>query len=119
MTHQSAHDLRLKLTAWSVESIQDVAKASGAAVHLAVMLESVYWPRITNRVIRNYTLETDYLDEADYEATRQQYRVKLHQLITDLDPTFWRDTHKSICFDAARIDENDELYVLLRLANWT
>jgi hypothetical protein len=36
-----------------------------------------------------------------------------------LDPNRWRKIHESLRFDAARIDDNGKLYLLLRLANWT
>jgi hypothetical protein len=40
------------------------------------------------------------------------------QLVKNVDPSLWREMHESLRFDAARLDENSRLYILLRSANW-
>jgi hypothetical protein len=96
------------------ETIGDAIVNSGAAVDLAVILEPVYWRRLTNRV----TYRNGHVNEADYEARLEQYRAKVHHVVKTLDPSFWREIHRLMRVDASRLDDNNRLYVLLRLADW-
>ena len=45
-------------------------------------------------------------------------RRKVLQLVYTLDPNLWRKRHESLRIKAAGLDNNDKLYLLLRLANW-
>lgn len=47
-----------------------------------------------------------------------QYRQKALHLVGTLDRALWRKIHEELRFDAAWMDENAELYLLLRLATW-
>lgn len=102
-----------------VESIGDSAVSNTAAADLAILLEPIYWRRLTNRVSRNIISGGSYITEAEYEKRLEQYRIMIHGFIKSLNPTLWRETRESLHLDAARIDENGELYVLLQLSNWT
>ncbi len=81
-------------------------------VDLAILLEPVYWPDITDR------LQHGELGEREHRAQLAEYARKAHELIKTLDPTVWKKNHESLRIDAARMDENSDLYVLLRLASW-
>jgi hypothetical protein len=88
-------------------------RESNQVADLAVLLEPVYWPRITGHLL----YLTDIV-ESDFALQPDQYRQKALQLVGTLDPNLWRERHKSLRFHAARMDGNHELYLLLRLANW-
>jgi len=86
-------------------------RESNQVADLAVLLEPLYWPRITGR--RSYPLGRS---ESDF--TLRQYRRKTARLVDTLDPNLWRNIHESLRLNAAWMDDNGELYLLLRLANW-
>jgi hypothetical protein len=81
---------------------------------LAVLLELIYWPRITGR--RSFPIDRS---DGDFTWQQDQYCQKVSQLVATLDPNLWRKRHESLRFDAARMDDNGKLYLLLQLANWT
>jgi len=80
---------------------------------LAILLEPVYWPEVTDR----FSIGGG-IGENEFHTRLDEYRKKILHLVKNLDPSFWRDRHESLRFDAGRVDENSELYVLLRSASW-
>lgn len=96
----------------SSEEIQRVAWRWNNVADLAILLEPIYWPQIIGRLtIGLGTTE-------GHEALLAQYRKKALQLVKDLNADFWRKEHESLRRDAGWIDENSELYLLLRVATW-
>jgi hypothetical protein len=81
-------------------------------VDLAVLLEPVYWPRITGQV------HLPIADEERFNAAMEQYRAKVLKLAETLDPEPWQKVHESLRLEAHRMEPNDELYLMLRLADW-
>jgi hypothetical protein len=94
--------------------LEEDAQEYNHVADLAILLEPLYWPRITGR--RVYPIERS---ESDFTWRQDQYRQKVSQLVATLDSNLWRKRHESLCFEAAQIDDNGKLYLLLRLANWT
>jgi hypothetical protein len=90
------------------------AQETNQVADFAVLLELVYWPHITGW--RLYLLDRS---ESDFTLQRDQYRRYALQLAATLDSNLWRQRHQSLCVKAAQMDDNGELYLLLRLANWT
>ena len=86
---------------------------SRVAADLAVLLEPAYWPHITG-----WRSRRDGLSETEYKLVLDEYRRKVLELIRTLEPNFWREVHESLRKDAARMENNSELYVLLRLSTW-
>ena len=82
-------------------------------VDLAILLEPVYWPNITGQ-----TVVRGGIGQNDIEARFGQYREKILHLVKGLDPQFWRFIHEDLRRDASSIDDNPELYVLLRVSKW-
>jgi hypothetical protein len=91
------------------------ARESNQVADLAVLLEPIYWPRMTGR--RFYPIDRRK-NKSDFTLRQDQYRRKASQLVGTLDPNLWRNRHESLRFKAAGLDDNDKLYLLLRLANW-
>jgi len=89
------------------------AQVRNKVVDLAILLEPVYWPIVTGQL----RWPGDY-DQEEFKAHRQEYKQKVNQLIKTFDKDLWQRVHTSLRLDAAKIDENDELYLLLRLSNW-
>ena len=97
----------------SVDRIEKIALESNRVADLAILLEPVYWPRITGTRVHSVTVS-----ESDFKSLLGQYREKALRLVHALNPTFWRKVHKSLRIDTAKMDDNCELYLLLRLATW-
>lgn len=97
----------------AVDEIGVATQERNRVADLAILLEPIYWPRITGR----YSLPLG-MSEGDYKALVDQYRRKALHLVEALDPNHWRKIHESLRVDAALMDENNELYLLLRLATW-
>jgi hypothetical protein len=87
------------------------AKEWNSTAELAILLEPIYWPEITGHV--RYSL-----GERDYNARFTSYRRKAIRLVRSLDLDVWRKIHESLRIDAAWMDPNGELYILLRLSLW-
>src|SRR5947209_1537862 len=95
------------------QEIAESASHWNGIVDLAILLEPVVWPNITGRSTWPAGLGQEELREG-----RSQYRQRVLAVIQSLDPNGWRDIHQSLRFDAAGLDGNHELYLLLRVANW-
>lgn len=80
---------------------------------LAVLLEPVYWPEVAG-VQRRSAL----LSEEAFDAAQKRYRTQLRDLVGRLDPGYWEERHRILRQDAAQLDENENVYLLLRLAPW-
>jgi hypothetical protein len=98
----------------SVDRIGDWAANWNRIVDLAVLLEPLYWPRIT-QTQRLPTL----LCQDDHEKRLEIYRVKMLDIVRKLDPGEWQTLHEKVRIDAAEIDDNPELYLLLRVSSWS
>ncbi len=102
------------LDSWpSVDHVGDAAHQRNKVVNLAIMLEPIYWPRITGILNRPGSYS-----EARHQAVLDGYQGKVLGLVKAVDVTVWERVHTSLRIDAAKMDRNDELYLLLRLANW-
>jgi hypothetical protein len=100
------------------DEVRETAKKAVEIADLALLLEPVYWPEITSWRSRRLIAGNRYISEDDFDARLRQYRSKVNALVVNLDPKSWRERHKVMRTDAALLDENKELYILLRLANW-
>ena len=93
--------------------IAEIAATANEVVDLAVLLEPIYWPEIigTQRV-NAYRL---HLDPA---ALFLDYRLKALGLVRSLNVTAWQKIHEQLRIGAGQMDNNPDLYVLLRFASW-
>lgn len=80
---------------------------------LAIMLEPVYWLSVVGQ-----TSYYGYLDEERADQERIEYHQKLTELIRTLDSDYWKKAHELLRIEAAKLDDNHALYLLLRLAKW-
>jgi hypothetical protein len=112
-------DTALELLKWTLahlpssEQIGKAAHRGNNVVDLAILLEPVYWPRIVGRLSLGLGMS-----ETRQRARLNECRQRTLRLLQDLDVRLWRDEHESLRVDAAWMDENVELYLLLRLASW-
>jgi hypothetical protein len=79
---------------------------------LAIVLEPLFWPEIVGHV--SYRT-----DEAEHARHLARYKQKLTRLLRRLDVNVWAIIHETLRKDAAWIDSNRKLYILLRLSLWT
>jgi hypothetical protein len=82
-------------------------------VDVAVLLEPVYWPSITEHYVFH-----NGIDRATYNAAWEEHRTEVLDIIKPLDAAIWLGYHAEVCEAGHRIDSNRELYLLLRLSAW-
>ena len=95
----------------------EVLTASAAGwnevIDLAILLEPLYWPKVTG-----HTVFRGDLTPEEMEARFGRYRQGALDLIRTLDLPSWQFIHEDLRRDAAMIDDNPELYALLRVSKW-
>jgi hypothetical protein len=96
----------------SIDEIGDGARCWNRIVDLAILLEPIYWPRITGWT-------RGYVGEKNGKLAVEQHRKEVLRIVTTLDPSPWREVHEQLRFDAEWLDGNGELYLLLRAGNWS
>lgn len=89
----------------SLEEIAELTQEANDITSLAIILEPLYWPIITSTIQGNLDVSRKYQD-----------LVTL--LIQQLDPNEWLKHHVKLRRDASQLDDNRELYLLLRLSPW-
>ncbi|MEZ9509551.1 hypothetical protein [Vibrio breoganii] len=97
----------------SLETISKRVETANLVATLGILLEPIYWPRITSKT--SYPAVTTF-DE--YEDKLANYREQVLSLVRKLDPTEWCKHHENLRFQAAEMDDNSDLYILLRLSPW-
>jgi hypothetical protein len=95
------------------QEIDELARRWNCMADLPILLEPVYWRRITG----GYT-HSAWLTEDEYEARYANYRTHALGFVETLDPEKWRLVHETLRLNAAMVDSNNELYLLLRLSSW-
>ena len=78
-----------------------------------MLLEPIYWPRITGHSSRSA-----FIPESEHTASVVQYREKVLDWIHGLEPNTWQKKHEALRRRAARMDNNSQLYILLRVSRW-
>ncbi len=97
----------------SIEQVEKTAPHWNETVDLAILLEPLYWPPISG-----LRLIGGGVSQEEHAATRSAYRQKTLNVLKELDPSYWQNIHESLRIAAAWMDDNPELYVLLRLSTW-
>lgn len=100
-------------------SLQEAASAlavrNNKLVKMAMILEPAYWPYVTGHQSLPYWSANN--DEAFYQR-KSDYGSKVKNLVKNLDVFEWQEYHRQLRVDAAKLDNNGELYLLLRLSIW-
>ena len=97
----------------SLEKIAEIATLANEVANLAIILEPLYWPIITSR-----TSCGGFLRFEEHKKLVESYKQKVLPLIKTLDSQEWQKKHEKIRFRAAQLDDNGDLYILLRLSPW-
>lgn len=97
----------------SVEHIGAKAQEWNRIAELAILLDPLYWPAITGKQTRSVLVS-----DTDYDARLERYREKALELVRNLDREEWRKLHEELRVRAAMTDDNEALYLLLRLSKW-
>ena len=97
----------------SLEKITEIALMANEVANLAIILEPIYWPTITSR-----TSISGFIDFDDHKKLADSYREDALSLIQTLDPDVWQKHHEKIRVRAAQLDDNGDIYILLRLSPW-
>jgi hypothetical protein len=97
----------------SDETIRDEAAQWNNIAELAILLEPLYWPALVGRIRTSMSVppsaRQDRFDD---------YRSKVLAFLKELDPNRWKALHACMRREAAAMDDNPELYILLRTAHW-
>lgn len=94
------------------ELLRKHAHLLNSVVKLLILLEPIFWPDITNRTTFRLLDIDSHCDEL------AKYQKEMYKVLSVLDHKQWRELHTSIKFHAESLDDNSELYLLLRLAHW-
>lgn len=97
----------------SPEFIEEKVRAANEITNLAILLEPIYWPIITSR-----TQWSSPMSYEDHELMVDRYKEQVLAFIKNLNPNIWFEYHENLRITAARLDNNTELYLLLRSAPW-
>jgi hypothetical protein len=84
-----------------------------AVADLGILVEPIYWPRITGLLSFG-----GGLTEEQHRARLNEYRLDALELVKQLDCVEWQRIHESLRREAAGIDDNPDLYILLRVSTW-
>lgn len=99
----------------SLKVIESEVKLADQVSNLAILLEPLFWPKITSKT----TLSSpNCLSLGEFEVQLKPYNDKVLEFIKGLDPEIWQSYHERLRIEAARLDDNHELYILLRLSPW-
>jgi len=97
----------------SIETITEIAKLANEVANLAIILEPLYWPIITSR-----TSLSGFIRFEEHKKLVDSYKQKALPLMKTFDSQEWQKKHEKIRFSAAQLDDNGDLYILLRLSPW-
>lgn len=98
----------------SINFIREHFESANLVATLAILLEPIFWPKITSRI--SYTAS---ITEKEYSKKLKSYKEKVLLLVSKLDPTEWYRYHEKLRIEAAKMDDNGDLYILLRLSPWS
>lgn len=99
----------------SLASIQSQIEKRNKIADLAILLEPVYWPKITNKTKLSIP---NYSSLEEFELKIKPYKEKVLAFVKSLDIETWSSYHEYLRIEATKLDNNYELYMLLRLAPW-
>ncbi|NQT56146.1 MAG: hypothetical protein HQ551_07950 [Desulfobacteraceae bacterium] len=97
----------------SLDRISEKAKLANEIANIAILLEPIYWPIITSR-----TSLSGFVAYEDHKRLVESYKENVLSLIQELDVDEWRKRHENLRFKAAQLDDNGDIYILLRLSPW-
>lgn len=97
----------------SADRLGELAGDWNSVASLAVLLDPIYWPIIVGS--RRFSAS---IREDDFQKRLDAYQTRILELVGSLDPGFWQNVHECLRIEAARIDSNSELYLLLRVSAW-
>lgn len=100
----------------SLELIEKEVKLADEISNLAILLEPIYWAKITSKTRLPAISCTS---RQEYEVLLKPYRDKILNHVKELDSEVWCSYHERMRTEAAELDDNYELYMMLRLAPWT
>lgn len=87
---------------------------------LAILLEPLYWPGITNRIVnRTMPTKTGELTFSNYSDHIKQYKDRALDVLRRIPKAIVAKAHMELRIEAARWDNNHELYLLLRSSLWS
>ena len=94
-------------------AFKQLADSYNRVVDLAILLEPIYWPYISG-----WTSFSSRLTEEARNTRLVEYKEKVRELLLLLDIKEWKTIHERLRRQATNIDDNDDLYLLLRLSRW-
>lgn len=99
----------------SLELIETEVKLADEVSNLAILLEPIYWTKITNKTKLRFPY---YSSLEEFEEKLSPYKNTILAYVKTLDAEIWKSNHEKLRIEAANFDNNPELYMLLRLAPW-
>jgi len=97
----------------SLEDIEARASKAELDVDLAVLLEPLYWPTITGQIVFS-----SFQGKEERSPLVARHHVRIKDLLQALNVDYWEKRHKRLREVASALDDNDDVYMLLRLSPW-
>ena len=97
----------------SADQLRGHAPTWNEVSDLAVILEPLYWPRVTGRATHSM-----FVAETDYARETERYGSDVREFIASLDVERWKTEHESLRLEGGSAERNSDLYLLLRLSDW-
>ena len=97
----------------NTEKLNNAADLWNGIVDLAIILEPIYWPKITG-----WRSNPAVLPENEYQEPMEINESRIRDLVLEMDSATWEELHQKLRLQAAQQDENGALYLLLRFSTW-
>jgi len=97
----------------TIDRITEKAIMANEIADMAILLEPIYWPIITSRTSWGGLLEYE-----EHNRLVETYKEKVLEVIRQLNVDEWSERHENLRFRAAQLDDNGDIYILLRLSPW-
>lgn len=97
----------------SIDRISENAKLANEIANMAMILEPIYWPTITSKTTWN-----GFVTFEEHKNLVEAYKKKVITLIQKLNVDKWCEHHKKLRLKATQLDDNGDIYILLRFSPW-
>lgn len=84
---------------------------------LAILLEPLYWPLITSRT-SGHLITARQNPESEFGKMFSEYKTNALEVLRRIPKAVIATAHMELRIEAAKLDDNHELYLILRATNW-
>ena len=116
--YAEGHVRRVRAHLRSPRFLEQIDEWNGIA-DLAVLLEPLYWPRITGKTTERSFFLPGSAEEAERSVRLKAYREAVLDFVRRIPKAMLAGAHMDLRLQASRLDDNQELYLILRASSWS